>query len=133
VGLAARLQGWSDVGPLLKSPQAGFLFETLVLAEIVKIRDHLQKSWDIHFWRTKDGEEVDFLVTDGSGKTVVLDAKLAVQAVEPRSLPPSLVKTLPNIEKLAVVTFGGEQRVLSRTCMQVPIRCLHDYLLETLS
>lgn len=35
-GLAVRLQGWSDPNPLINSPQNGALFETLVLAEIVK-------------------------------------------------------------------------------------------------
>lgn len=35
-GLAVRLQGWQEKTPVLTSPQAGALFETLVFAEIIK-------------------------------------------------------------------------------------------------
>jgi uncharacterized protein len=48
-GLAAHLQGWRAVEPLLLSPQAGPLFETLVFGELVRVRDHRQLSFAIYF------------------------------------------------------------------------------------
>src|SRR5437867_6619028 len=57
-GFAAHLQGWRAVEPLLVSPQAGLLFETLVLGELVRARDHRGLSLGLSFWRTKEGEEV---------------------------------------------------------------------------
>jgi hypothetical protein len=53
IGPAARLQGWSARAPLLRSPQAGPLFETLVLSEIMKTRDHFLKDWQVFSWRTR--------------------------------------------------------------------------------
>ena len=61
-GLATRLQGWSDATPLMSSPQIGSLFETLVLAEIVKFIRNYGKNWELFFWRNKEGEEIDFLI-----------------------------------------------------------------------
>ena len=46
-GLATRLQGWMDHYPLLTSPQAGALFETLVLSEIVKCLMNFGKNWKV--------------------------------------------------------------------------------------
>jgi predicted AAA+ superfamily ATPase len=131
-GLAARLQGWSEPEPLLRSPQAGLLFETLVLGEIVRTRDHHLKDWTLHYWRTREGEEIDFLVLDRQGNGVALDAKLGVQSVPAIPLPASTAKSLPRIRELAVVSLSGQSTRLGRSCLQVPIAQLHDYLLEHL-
>ena len=69
-GLAVRLQGWTDVKPLMSSPQAGYLFETLVFAEIVKFIDNYAKQWRVFFWRTKDGEEINFVIQTDQGIAV---------------------------------------------------------------
>ena len=130
--LAARLQGWSDPGPLLRSPQAGPLFETLALGEIVRTRDHFMKDWQLSFWRTKEGDEVDFLVRNGTGRTVALDAKLGIQSIRPAVLPASLRGELPEVTELVVVSSGGEERRLSPQCRQVPIARLSEFLLSRL-
>lgn len=130
-GLAARLQGWRELEPLLYGPQAGPLFETLVFGEIVRAADHAGLPIDVHLWRTRDGDEIDFLVS-GGGKTLALDAKLAIQGVSATSLPASLAKTLPHVSRLHLVTLGGERRALSRACEQVPIADLHDLLVAEL-
>lgn len=129
-GLAARLQGWRELEPLLYGPQAGPLFETLVYGEIVRAADHAGLPIDVHLWRTREGEEVDFVVT-GGGKSLALDAKLAIQGVSPQSIPASLAKALPDVSRLHLVTLGGERRALSRGCEQVPIAGLHELLVTT--
>ena len=73
-GLAVRLQGWQEQTPLLISPQAGALFETLVLAEIVKFIQNYGKDWQVYVWRTKEGEEIDFLIITETGKMISIDA-----------------------------------------------------------
>jgi predicted AAA+ superfamily ATPase len=80
-GLAVRLQGWSDPTPLLVSPQAGALFETLVLAEIVKFMHNYGKVWELFFWCTKEGEEVDFIIKTGSHTIYAFEVKLSMQAI----------------------------------------------------
>jgi predicted AAA+ superfamily ATPase len=131
VGLASRLQGWSAIQPLLNSPQAGFLFETLVLAEIVKTKDHFARQWSLYYWRSKEGEEMDFLVFDRHNKCLVLEAKMAIQSVVPVSMPKG--RGFPESGEVVLVTFGGEKQRLTPTCLQIPLQNLADHLLENLS
>ncbi len=132
-GLAARLQGWSDVGPLLNSPQAGLLFETLVLSEIIKTRDHFAKDWSVYFWRTKEGDEIDFLVMNRQGTCAALEAKLGVQSVAPVAVARKRRPGLPEVREIAVVTIGGEKQMLSTDSVRIPISEAASYLLETLA
>jgi predicted AAA+ superfamily ATPase len=135
VGLAARLQGWRVVDPLLASPQAGPLFETLVLGELVRARDHRGLPLGLHFWRTKEGEEVDFLVEahDASGpRWIAIEAKFAVQRVAPIGVPRALQKQLPAVCEIWIVTPAGDEMRLSPTSIQVPIRKLTERLAHEL-
>lgn len=133
VGLAAHLQGWRTIGPLLASPQAGPLFETLVFGELIRARDHCGLSLDVSFWRTKEGDEIDFLVRTNGAKGpgwIALEAKFSIQQVEPVAVPPSLTKVIPEIRETWVVTPGGTEQELSSTSRQIPIRQLTTRLRE---
>jgi len=136
VGLAARLQGWRSLDPLLDSPQAGALFESLVFGEIQRAIDHARLPLAVYLWRTKEGEEVDFLVTRtdlGPGsraKVLALDAKLAIQGVRAEGVPRRCSLEFPDLERLHLVTLGGERRALAKGCEQVPIAELFALLQE---
>jgi uncharacterized protein len=131
-GLAARLQGYTDVGTLFRSPAFGHLFENLVLTEILKTRDHHRKNWNIFFWRSKDGEEYDFVICSET-KTVILDAKVAIQSAKALHLSPRIRRDLgKNPVQAAVCTYGGKRVALSDSCLQVPVAELASYLLESL-
>ena len=129
-GLAVRLQGWQERTPLLTSPQAGALFETLVFSEILKFIQNYGKDWHIHLWRTKEGEEIDFLIVTDSGDTIALDAKMSLQATQATRLPDSFKKLFPHVSQIVLVTFGGHRIRLSRECLAVPVAELHDFLIE---
>ncbi len=129
-GLTTRLQGWMDAKPLLASPQAGALFETLVLSEIVKCITNFGKNWKVSLWRTKDGEEVDFIIDTGKGDILALDAKLSIHGADPVAPPPSLSKTFPHLKHMILVTYDGKKLWLSNNCLQIPITQLTDFLLE---
>ncbi|MHB1287391.1 MAG: ATP-binding protein [Leptospirales bacterium] len=129
-GLAVRLQGWQERTPLLTSPQAGALFETLVFSEILKFIQNYGKDWKIHLWRTKEGEEIDFVVIADSGDTIALDAKMSLQATQAIRLPESFKKHFPHVSQIVLVTFGGHRIRLSRECLAVPVAELHDFLTE---
>jgi len=129
-GLAIRLQGWQDQIPLITSPQAGALFETLVFAEIYKFIQNYAKDWQLNVWRTKEQEEIDFLIITNSGKVIALDAKMSMQNIQPEKLPASFKKMFPQVEHIILVTFGGQRIQLSQECIAVPIGMLHDFLLE---
>lgn len=129
-GLAVRLQGWQEQIPLLTSPQAGALFETLVFAEIIKFIRNYGKDWQVYFWRTKEGEEIDFLITTPTGAVVALDAKMSMQTTQPVKLPTSFVKLFPQVKQVTLVTFGGQRLQLSDDCTIVPLAELHDFLMD---
>jgi hypothetical protein len=128
-GLAARLQGWRDPAPLISSPQIDALFETLIFAEIIKFIRNYRKYWELFFWRTKEGEQVDFLLKTANNRFYAFEAKLALQTIPVAvRLPNSFNKQFTDIP-LILVTFGGRQLELSDRCLVVPIAQLHDYLL----
>jgi len=129
-GLAARLQGWQDPTPLLTSLQAGTLFETLVFSEIFKFIQNYGKDWQLYLWRTKEDEEIDFLIVTKSGKVIALDAKMSMQNVQPVKLPASFKKLFPQVENITLVTFGGKKLQLSKECIAIPISQLHEFLLS---
>jgi predicted AAA+ superfamily ATPase len=128
-GLAVRLQGWSEITPLISSPQMGALFENLVFAEIIKFIRNYQKDWELYFWRTKEGEEIDFLLQTTHNEFLAIEVKLSIEN-QPRNLDyPSSFKKLFNPTKpLIIVTYGGQTLKLSENCVSIPIAELHDYL-----
>jgi hypothetical protein len=136
VGLATILQGWRAVEPLLASSQAGPLFETLVLGELVRARDHMGLPLALHFWRTKEGEEIDFLVEahgPAGPRWFALDAKLAIEHVDPIAVPRALSRQLPEVREVWLITPGGDETRLSGSSVQIPIRRLADRLRGALS
>jgi predicted AAA+ superfamily ATPase len=128
-GLAVRLQGWREQKPLLTSPQAGTLFETLVFAEIIKFIQNYGKDWQVYLWRTREGEEIDFLIITPSGRVVALDAKMSIQSTQAIRIPPGLKKSFPQVKQINLVTFGGLAMQLTPACGTVPIFKLHDFLM----
>src|SRR3990167_2127490 len=127
-GLAVRLQGWQERLPLLTSPQAGHLFETLVFAELYKFINNTGKDWRLYLWRTKEGEEIDFIIAMPDGSVVVIDAKMSMQKTHPISLPPRFKKLFPKTKHIFLVTFGGRKMQLSDECVSVPISELYNFL-----
>lgn len=130
-GLAARLQGWSEVEPLMNSPQIGALFETLVLAEIVKFMRNYEKNWELFYWRTKEGEEIDFIIKTNNESLYAFEVKLAVQGISRAILYPSTFKKQFSPKNpLTVITYGGPSLMLSEACQIVPIAELHTFLMQ---
>ncbi len=78
-GLAAWLLGIRTAEQLDTHPLRGNLFETFVVAELVKTQANRGESRSLYFWRDSNGNEVDVIVERGgrlmpieikSGKTV---------------------------------------------------------------
>ena len=66
VGLLCHLTGLRDPEHARSGPLAGAIFETVVLGEIVKTYTHRGRQPQVFFWRTSHGQEVDFVVQDGT-------------------------------------------------------------------
>jgi len=74
-GTLCYLTGLKDVEHASRGPMGGAIMETAVLSEIYKSILHQGLEPGIHFWRTRAGAEVDFLV-EWEGKLVPVEAKL---------------------------------------------------------
>ena len=107
-GLSAWLGGWRSVSETRLGPMGGALFETHVLAEILKRFLHRARQAQVYFWRTRDGQEVDFLVEAG-GRIHPIEVKLG----SPRHdrLAPLEQIADANWEDGQVVTLAAEARV----------------------
>lgn len=81
-GLVCRLLGIKDAVQLFLHPNRGNIFESFVVAEMVKNRLNEGLSPELYFWRDNVGNEVDVVYEDGpvvrsveikSGKTLSAD------------------------------------------------------------
>lgn len=66
VGVRNALIG--DIDPVDIRSDKGALFENFFIAEKIKERAYSMRSSDIHFWRNRQGSEIDFVESINSGK-----------------------------------------------------------------
>lgn len=126
-GLACRLQGWSSAAPIMTSPQQGHLFENLVFSEIYKLNINKQLGLQIYHWRSRDGEEIDFLIQQEPNKFLFVEAKVSsTKTIDPLRLAEVKKVFQKNSPKLIVCHQEGEH-ILDNN---VPIAFLSSYLLS---
>lgn len=102
-GLAAWLAGWRDPESLRLGPLAGAIFETHVFGQLLRYFRHRAREVEITFWRTRDGEEVDFLI-ETAGKVTPIEVKLGT----PNG------RALPKWDRIAESNWGSG-RVITLT------------------
>lgn len=76
---------WIDVGILrhlsgMRSELSGQIYETMVVAEIVKWIRTVQNESEVYFYRTRSGREVDLLIETPSG-FIGMEVKMAEKVV----------------------------------------------------
>ena len=116
-GLAAWLGGWRTPQEARLGPMGGALFETHVLAELIKCFRHRAREVDVHFWRTRDGQEIDFLV-ENDGRTWPVEVKTG----SPR------YDRLPSLQRIAEPGWQPGQ-VVSLAAPAHPVRIMDDWTL----
>lgn len=124
-GLACRLQGWTSAEPILTSPQQGSLFENLVFSELYKLNLNYQFGWQIYHWRSRDGEEVDFLVERGPRDYVFIEAKVSAVGAPDVSKFAEIKKVFGAAPPPVFVCHQEGQRVLRD---RVPLSLLKPHL-----
>ena len=84
VGIRNALIGNTD--PLDIRPDKGAIFENFFIAEKIKERSYANRLSDIHFWRNRQGSEVDFVESINSNKEIfAYECKWKVKIAEPVS------------------------------------------------
>ena len=76
VGTLCHLTGLKDPEHAATGPMGGAIFETAVLAEIIKTISHRGQDPQVYFWRTAAGAEVDIVVAEG-GRLIPLEINLS--------------------------------------------------------
>lgn len=74
VGLLCYLTGIRTARQAREGPLAGAIFESAVVAEVMRTLSHRGQEPRVHFWRTSVGAEVDLLVEE-AGRLVPIEAK----------------------------------------------------------
>ncbi len=55
--------------------ESGKLFEQWVIQEVYRINMYYNKDWNLHFWRTSHGAEIDLLISKGKEVMMGLECK----------------------------------------------------------
>jgi predicted AAA+ superfamily ATPase len=76
VGLMCFLLGIENKSQLIKSPLAGAVWETFVFNEMIRYFSFKGRKPTIWYWRTRDGEEVDFIVEENN-KINIFESKFS--------------------------------------------------------
>lgn len=126
-GLACRLQGWSSPRPIITSPQQGHLFENLVYSELLKLLQNYQLGWEIFHWRSKDGEEIDFLIKKGPDEFIFMEVKVSVQKLSRIEKFSEVKKVFKNKTPKYFHCHQEGERIFNGN---VPIALLKDFLLS---
>jgi predicted AAA+ superfamily ATPase len=112
--MACYLRGVSQWSALERQGKTGALVETWVCSELIKLIGVSKHRFQLFFWRTQAGQEVDFLV-ERSGELVAIEVKWAhrIEDADVFSLKRCL-EDLGDKLRYAVLLYGGTE-VISLT------------------
>lgn len=120
-GMACYLMGTDDWSLLEKQGQTGALVETWVASELKKLISFEKETYNLSFWRTYTGQEIDFII-EKANKVIALEVKWGFNIGD---------EVMKNFEycatalrekfHLGVVIYGGTEVVpLSRKIVALP-------------
>ncbi len=125
VGLAVRLQRWTEFEPLVPSPYFGNLLENLALGEICRFFINQGTSPEIYFVRSKEQVEVDFLIRLPNQRYIAIEVKTIPVDFTPAQL--RLLDSLElNIVEKWVVSYVGS--IHFKNAQFIPHDQLFDHL-----
>lgn len=79
VGMATRLQGWREFGPICTSPQYGFLIENIAIGEVSRFFINSGEKFNGFYLRTKEKVEVDLLIQLPNQRYIAAEIKTTPQ------------------------------------------------------
>ncbi|MCH7933975.1 MAG: ATP-binding protein [Gemmatimonadetes bacterium] len=108
-GLLCSLLGIRNADELRVHASRGAVFESFVLAELIKAYAHRGRRPPVYFWRDSAGHEIDFLIEQGS-------RLLAIEAKSGETAPSSFFDGLAWWRRLtddpeapALLLYGGDE------------------------
>lgn len=79
IGLAVRLQGWTQIEPMLLSPLMGSNYENLILSEIHRFLINTLTPGHVYFLRNKEKVEIDLLVSLPNQIWIAMEVKFQAE------------------------------------------------------
>jgi predicted AAA+ superfamily ATPase len=109
----------------LRGPEAGKALEHYVFLELVGYKELNNLTYDINYWRTKSGLEVDFVLNRGK---FAIEVKLSTP-VEKRDIQ-GLVEFAKdyNPEKVCVVSLEPRKRLMIIEGIEISVYPIQDFL-----
>ena len=86
VGLASRLQGWTERQPLLASPMFGALLETLAVSEVARFFVNRGIPPKLSHLRSKEKVEIDLLAHLSDNRSIAIEVKSTPAEFDMRQL-----------------------------------------------
>jgi len=126
VGLATRLQGWTEYQPLYISPVFGQLLENLALIEICRFFTNRGELPEIFFLRSKEKVEVDFLVKLPNHRWLAIETKSTAVDFTRAQLALLEKVGLPIVGRWVV--SPAENSFVFENCKQVDLALIHSEL-----
>jgi hypothetical protein len=126
-GIVCRLQGWTAAAPILTSPQQGHLFENLVFSEIYKLNINYGLGWQIFHWRSRDGEEIDFVIQKDPGSFIFIEAKTSPVQSNQSSKYPEFNKVFHQKQPPLFICHQEGAQILNGN---IPLAKLKEFLLN---
>lgn len=119
-GLAAYLTGWTSPETLERGAMSGAIFETWIIAEILKSWWHSGKTAPVYFYRDKDGREIDCLIErDGILYPVEIKKSASPSRNDIRHFS-VLEKTGCTVGPSALICMYPEALPLTEQCTVIP-------------
>ena len=115
--LVCNLIGILNTKQLTTHPTRGFIFENMVVSELIKKRTNLGLPINLFFWRDKTGHEID-IVVDDAGKLFPIEIKSG------KTFNTEFFKNIDywcnlSKQKKSLLLYGGEQNQKRSTGKEV--------------
>jgi predicted AAA+ superfamily ATPase len=125
LGLGAHLADLGTAEDIAASPAAGAFFENVLLAELVAWKESTAQAFEICYWRTHTGHEVDFVIERGRS-LLPLEMKVASRATssDARNLE-EFLREYPKLASWGGLIYGGREVFkISERILAIPLGAL---------
>jgi hypothetical protein len=121
-GLGAHLGGLGSPEALEADPLSGAFLENLVLLGLLAWRETASPRPEVHYWRTRQGREVDFVIESGR-RLLPIEVKAAREVKVSDAAPvEAFLNERPRSAPFGVVLYsGGEARPVTARVLAVPL------------
>lgn len=125
-GIAAHLAGFYSADDLRPAREWGGILETFVFAQLSALASLVTPTPRLYYWRTRKGEEVDFIVEYGR-RLLAIEVKSAKQVRYSDTTALQLfLKTYPETVAACVLYAGTEVRKMASKLYAIPFAALWD-------